>query len=89
MDTFGINECSLTHKTEWVQKIHFENRVDRKFMGAHWSFIIKVYWIRCILVVNLQVPTAGESMKIEIDGIPSKVDAKTSSFSLDDLSPLQ
>lgn len=46
--------------------------------------------MRCILVVNLQVPTAGESMKIEIDGIPSKVDAKTPSFSLaDDLSPLQ
>ncbi|KAI7874193.1 hypothetical protein K492DRAFT_211713 [Lichtheimia hyalospora FSU 10163] len=52
---------------EWVQKIHFDNRVD----------------------LNLQVPTAGESMKIEIDGIPSKVDAKTPSFSLDDLSPLQ
>lgn len=51
-----------------------------------------MYWVytdKHVILVNLQVPTAGESIKIEIDGIPSKVDAKTPSFSLDDLSPLQ
>lgn len=33
--TLLLERKLIDTKIEWVQKIHFENRVDRKFMGIH------------------------------------------------------